>query len=332
MKIALATILAPTFNSRVPKTGLMAEHETRELKALSESLKTQGQLQPIEVETTETPGAHLLVFGDRRRRAAALAGWTEIDAVVRPPSSANERAFRNSVENMKRENLTSYEKARVCSSLRKVGLNDKEIGSSLSIANTTVSNLAVTYERMPEPILKEWSEGNSIATDRFLRDLATEKNYPTATDIMQAWDVRVAEVANAAVTGEGKGTGGRGKGKGEGSGTAGFPVSQKRIAHLVDSLTEDKSPKLKANMLAFAKNLVAFIIQAQDQPPDGVALLPVVLKAVPLTEEQKAAIKATKEAEKVAAKAKTSAEKLAAKAKEAADKANAAQAALAGVK
>jgi ParB/RepB/Spo0J family partition protein len=273
-KILLASIIAPTFNSRVLKTGALAKKEEAELANLAASMKAQGQLQPIEVETTDVEGQHLLVFGDRRRRAALSLGWTDIEATVRPMSTANERALRNGIENVKRENLTSYEVARMCASYRDMGLKDAEIAGQIGIASTTVSNLGVTYRRMPAPILKEWEQQNPLATDRFLRELATEKNYPTPEKIMQAWDVHVAEAASAEAE-TGKKAGKRGKAKKGDGGTAGYPVSQKRVGHLIAMLGSKKNtPELSEDTRNWARALISYAVQGRETPPAGIPPIP----------------------------------------------------------
>jgi len=332
MKIQLSSILTPTFNSRTVKTSAaQLDKEAHALAGLGQSMLAEGQLQPIEVELTDTPGRHLLVFGSRRCAAATAIGWKEIDATVRPKSSANERAIRNGLENLKRQNLNSYEVSRMCASMRDMGMKDAEISQKMAIATTTVSNLAVTYRRLPEPILKEWSEENPVATDRFLRELATEKDYPTATDIMRAWDERVAEAA-AALAATGKQPGKRGKARAEGGegkdteedgkGSGGMPVSKARVTYLVDILTAANCPKLNGKMLAFAQELVSFIIMAKEELPVGIPPMPVKAAPVVLTPHQREANKAAKLAEKEAAKAANKAEReeIAAKVKAAKEK------------
>jgi ParB/RepB/Spo0J family partition protein len=305
MKIAIESILAPAWNSRLAKTGDAAKRESLKTAELAASFKAEGQLTPVEVETTETMGQHLLVFGTRRLAAAKLAGWTEIEATVRKPSSEAERRIRNGIENVKRENLTSFEEARLCAALREIGLKNPDIAVKLGFSPQKVSNLAVTFSRLPPPVLKEWEEQNPVATDRFLRDLATEKNYPTPESIMQAWDEKVRQLAPQAPTEgeeptetEARAPGKRGKGKG-GSGT-GFPVDQARLGHLLTVLSSaDATPAVAEDVRRWAKHLLDYVVQGKPTPPAGVPPLPAKVNKG----AEKAAAKAAKLKVKAAATA-----------------------------
>lgn len=307
MKISIDSILAPAWNSRLAKTGDAAKRESLKTQQLAASFLVEGQLTPVEVETTETMGQHLLVFGTRRLAAAKLAGWTEIEATVRKPSTEAERRIRNGIENVKRENLTSFEEARLCAALREIGLKNPDIAVKLGFSPQKVSNLAVTFSRLPPPVLKEWEEQNPVATDRFLRDLATEKNYPTPESIMQAWDDKVRQLAPQApaegeepteTETEARTPGKRGKGKG-GNG-AKYPVDQARLGHLLTVLSSaDATPGVAEDVRRWAKHLLDYVVQGKPTPPAGVPPLPAKVDKG----AEKAAAKAAKATEKEIAKA-----------------------------
>jgi ParB family chromosome partitioning protein len=63
--------------------------EDAELQALAETMRRRGCLQPIRVRATET-GEYVLIAGERRYRAAALAALTEIPAAVVPVGAGDE--------------------------------------------------------------------------------------------------------------------------------------------------------------------------------------------------------------------------------------------------
>src|SRR6185369_15466627 len=75
---------------------------------LSQSIRTQGLLQPVVVRPHD--GGYELIAGERRWRAAQMAGLTEIPAVVRevPDESALVMAL---IENIQREDLNPMEQA-----------------------------------------------------------------------------------------------------------------------------------------------------------------------------------------------------------------------------
>ena len=279
-KILISSIDPPTWNSRVTD----AEKDKSEAAAIAElatSLKTNGQLQPIEVEGPTNNGRYILVFGTRRKAAAKVAGWTEIEATINPVSTLSQRMARNGIENLRRKSLTAYEEARTFAELRKVGLKNEEIGANFGISPQKVSNLASRLENLPAPIVEEWKNQNPAATDAFLAELQSNKNYPTAEKKMQRWDERVAEMAEEEAAGKKAGKRGKGKDKADagGTGSAGFPVSQKRLGHVVAALSNVKgSPDLTTDTRNWARALVAFIIQGRETPPTGIPAMPAKAK------------------------------------------------------
>lgn len=279
-KIALALIQLPVWNSRVTNAET-DKSEQAEVLTLAESMKVQGQLQPVEVEGPFEGGGYTLVYGTRRRAAALKLGWTEIDATVRPPTDDATRMARNVVENVKRKNLTSYEEARAVQALSDKGLTNGEIANVVGFSSQKVSNLHSRITRLPAPIVEEWKKRNPAATDEFLAEINSDKNFPTAEKKMQRWDERIAEIAAAKEAGQTPGKRGKGKNKdGEGSGSSGYPVSQKRLGHVIDSLASKKlTPELSDDTRNWARALVAFIIQGRETPPTGVPPLPVKMKA-----------------------------------------------------
>lgn len=90
------------------------------LGRLAESLKARGQLQPIRVRQDEPSGRYLIIMGERRYRAARLAGLSHLTCVVhdgRP--SADELLALQLVENCVREDLNPIERARAFKALMK---------------------------------------------------------------------------------------------------------------------------------------------------------------------------------------------------------------------
>jgi ParB family chromosome partitioning protein len=90
------------------------------LRELSESIRQDGVIQPIEV-TQSTPGRYLIVHGERRWRAAQLAGLETIPAVVRRRDYDEVTRFvRQVVENIQREDLNDIDRAAALLRLRKL--------------------------------------------------------------------------------------------------------------------------------------------------------------------------------------------------------------------
>src|SRR5437588_6225840 len=85
------------------------------LHTLAESLSERGVLQPVLVRP-KPGGTYELIAGERRWRAAQIAGLQSIPALVRPHENAAALELAL-VENMAREDLTPIEEARACAAL-----------------------------------------------------------------------------------------------------------------------------------------------------------------------------------------------------------------------
>ena len=80
------------------------------LEALADSIKLHGVIQPVEVEATPD-GRYRLHHGERRWRAATLAGLEAIPAIVAPARAADETLLRALIENLHRQDLDPIEEA-----------------------------------------------------------------------------------------------------------------------------------------------------------------------------------------------------------------------------
>jgi ParB family transcriptional regulator, chromosome partitioning protein len=114
------------------------------LEDLASSIKAQGVVQPIVVRPIEKRGneqRYEIVAGERRWRAAQLAGLAEIPAVIRevPDESAIAMAL---IENIQRENLNPLEEARALDRLiREFDLTHAEAAQAVGRSRAAVSNL-----------------------------------------------------------------------------------------------------------------------------------------------------------------------------------------------
>ena len=114
--------------------------EEEALVALSESLKERGVLQPVLVRPVPG-GTYELIAGERRWRAARLAGLATIPALVRPDDDAASLELAL-IENMAREDLNPLEEARACAALvEELGLTRDEVGRRVGRSRVAVSNL-----------------------------------------------------------------------------------------------------------------------------------------------------------------------------------------------
>lgn len=109
------------------------------LKELAESIKTYGLIQPVTVRPAEN-GRYQLISGERRFRAAQLAGLTEIPAFVRTVDDAVSIQMAL-VENIQRADLNAIEIALSYKMLiDECHFTQEELGEKIGKTNTTISN------------------------------------------------------------------------------------------------------------------------------------------------------------------------------------------------
>jgi ParB family transcriptional regulator, chromosome partitioning protein len=116
------------------------------IEALAESIRASGLVQPVAVRPTGQPGRYELLAGERRWRAARLAGLERIPALVRD-ADERERLELALVENLVREDLNAIEVARACASLLEdFGQTHAELARRLGRSRPAVSNLVRLLE------------------------------------------------------------------------------------------------------------------------------------------------------------------------------------------
>jgi ParB family transcriptional regulator, chromosome partitioning protein len=137
-----------------------------ELAELAESIRAHGVLQPVLVRPLPG-GRYELLAGERRLRAARMAGLERIPAVVRA-AAEDERLELAMIENMARQDLNPVEAARACAALvDHFGLTKEEVGRRVGRSRVAISNLVRLLE-LPDEVLRmletgELSEGHGRA-------------------------------------------------------------------------------------------------------------------------------------------------------------------------
>ncbi|MGK0674110.1 MAG: ParB/RepB/Spo0J family partition protein [Halothiobacillaceae bacterium] len=121
--------------------------EPERLEQLAASIKAQGLLQPVVVRPAGD--GYELIAGERRWRAAGLAGLTHIPAVLRQVDDRTTAALAL-VENLQREDLNALEKAQGIKRLiEEFGLTHQQAGEAIGHSRTHVSNLLRLLELAP---------------------------------------------------------------------------------------------------------------------------------------------------------------------------------------
>ncbi len=119
-----------------PRTNM----DQSSLMELSKSIKAQGIMQPILVRPIDAE-RYEIIAGERRWRAAQLAGLTQVPAIIR--EVADESALAMSlIENIQRENLNPLETAMGIDRLiREFGMTHQTAGDALGSSRSAITNL-----------------------------------------------------------------------------------------------------------------------------------------------------------------------------------------------
>ncbi len=173
------------------------------LQALAGSLGARGVLQPVLVRP-KAGGGYELVAGERRWRAARMAGLDSIPALVRPRDDA-EAIELALIENMAREDLNPIEQARACAALvEELGLTREEVGKRVGRGRVAVSNLMRLLDLPDETIelLQDGSLSEGHGRGLLLAADHGDRARLARTAAQEGWSVRTAEAraraANAA--------------------------------------------------------------------------------------------------------------------------------------
>lgn len=111
------------------------------LEELAQSIRARGVVQPIVVRSDADGEHYEIIAGERRWRAAQLAGLEEIPAVVREVADDEALAIAL-IENIQREDLNAIEEANALKRLvEEFGLTHQEVADAIGRSRASVSNL-----------------------------------------------------------------------------------------------------------------------------------------------------------------------------------------------
>jgi ParB family chromosome partitioning protein len=164
------------------------------LSELAESIKQHGVIQPIVVSPLKN-GNYLLIAGERRLRAAKLAGENTIPAIVRSIKEL-ERLEMAMIENVQRVDLSPIEQAMSIEHLhQQFSMTYEMIARKLGKALSTVNNIARLLQ-LPKEVIDALNK--KIITEGHARAILALKDYPEYQKILlnnciNGWSVRQAE-------------------------------------------------------------------------------------------------------------------------------------------
>ncbi len=129
-----------------------------ELQELADSIKEHGILQPLLV-TKKEDNSYELIAGERRLKAAKLAGLAKVPVLVKEVKDDKERLYLALIENLQREDLDPLEEAIAYRKLHEeFGLSHQEIAESVGKSRPVISN-TIRLLNLPDYIQKGIKSG-----------------------------------------------------------------------------------------------------------------------------------------------------------------------------
>jgi ParB family transcriptional regulator, chromosome partitioning protein len=167
------------------------------LQRLADSLRAEGQLQPIIAFYDASREKHVIIAGERRFRAAGLAGLKTLEAVCfdREPTPA-ELAAAQLIENCLRDALNPIELANGFDQVMRAGkISARELARQLNIASTTVTR-ALSLLDLPGDVQESIACGElPTAFAREIARLPEEGQRRELLEQIKNQDLRASDVA-----------------------------------------------------------------------------------------------------------------------------------------
>ncbi len=168
------------------------------LNELASSIREQGVLQPILIEeSSDIPDKYIIIAGERRYRAAKLAGLTHIPALIKN-FTEEQRLEVALIENLQRENLNPVEEALAFKYLiEQASLSQEELAKRIGKNRSTIAN-ALRILHL-EPVMRKALEEGRISAGHARAILAVvnpaDREYLFSKILKESLSVRQAEIA-----------------------------------------------------------------------------------------------------------------------------------------
>ena len=163
------------------------------LEELAKSIEQNGIIQPILVRPM-SDGSYQLIAGERRWRAARMAGLHEVPVTIREMTDEEASVFAL-IENLQREDLSPVEEAEGLKSLiESYGFTQEEAADRVGKSRTAVTN-TLRLLKLPSPVLQILGEGKITAGHaRALLGLDDEKEMLRIAQATVAQELSVRQV------------------------------------------------------------------------------------------------------------------------------------------
>ena len=163
------------------------------MAALAESIGENGLLQPIAVRPKKVGPGYIIIAGERRWRAARLAGLDEVPVIIKDVTDEQAAALAL-IENLQREDLDPIEVAEGCRQLiDKYGLTQESAAKKLGKSRSAVTN-SLRLLALPEDVRRMVSGGKlSFGHAKVLLGLPNEDLMRQAAEEVTAQNLNVRQ-------------------------------------------------------------------------------------------------------------------------------------------
>lgn len=153
-KILRIPILDILLNPKQPRRTF----DDNSLRSLADSIKQYGILQPLVVIKVDS--GYELIAGERRLRAARIAGLAEVPVILKENDYDDQRKLELAlIENIQRENLNDIDEALAYKELMDVfGLSQEDVAVKVGISRSAVAN-KIRLLKLPEEIIADIRSG-----------------------------------------------------------------------------------------------------------------------------------------------------------------------------
>lgn len=170
--------------------------DTESLNELADSIKNYGVLQPLLVKPIRGSDSYSIVAGERRWRAARLAGLKEVPVIIREitPKEQSEIAL---IENLQREDLSPLEEAFGYKSLIETySLTQEEVSKSVGKSRSAVTN-SLRLLSLPKEVQESLKNGDiTVGHARTLLSLGSNEQMVKVCSAVAEKKLSVRELEN----------------------------------------------------------------------------------------------------------------------------------------
>jgi len=164
-----------------PKWQPRKKFDTEKLNQLAETIKSSGIIEPLIVTQTENNN-YEIVCGERRFRAAQIAGLNQIPVIIKSLDQ-KQKSFLTLIENIQREDLSPIEEANAYRNiLQEYNITQEELAKIVGKDRSVITN-SLRILNLPKEVLKYIEDG--LISAGHARSLASLNDNNIITDLAQ---------------------------------------------------------------------------------------------------------------------------------------------------